>query len=164
MWGALSDERTGLSSIIAAGPHQASHSSVRVPRNSWSYFPVSYSRLVPPNKFLNYWSSLYSPGTERRENVTSVIACSVVAGETTCPQSCSLTMALVLSPVYVAVTWKWVYMSRYKETGKLRESVKKQRAKETKILQGRYPNTVVSRCILHRAAVLRKPALGATFI
>jgi hypothetical protein len=30
MWGALSDGRTGLSFTIAAGPHQRSHSQVRV--------------------------------------------------------------------------------------------------------------------------------------
>jgi hypothetical protein len=31
-WGALSDERTGLSFTIAAGPRQCSHSRVRVPK------------------------------------------------------------------------------------------------------------------------------------
>jgi hypothetical protein len=31
MWGALSDERTGVSFAIAAGPRQRSHSRVRVP-------------------------------------------------------------------------------------------------------------------------------------
>jgi hypothetical protein len=30
-WGALSDERTGLSFTFAAGSHQRSHSGVRVP-------------------------------------------------------------------------------------------------------------------------------------
>jgi hypothetical protein len=34
MWGALSDERTGLSVTIAAGPRQGSHSWVQVPRDS----------------------------------------------------------------------------------------------------------------------------------
>jgi hypothetical protein len=46
VWGALSDERTGLSFTIAAGPRQRSHSRVRVP-----YFIVSDSRLpflLPP--------------------------------------------------------------------------------------------------------------------
>jgi hypothetical protein len=33
MWGAVSDERTGLFTI-AAGPRQRSHSRVRAPRNS----------------------------------------------------------------------------------------------------------------------------------
>jgi hypothetical protein len=31
MWGALSDERTGLSFTIATGPRQCSHSGLRVP-------------------------------------------------------------------------------------------------------------------------------------
>jgi hypothetical protein len=37
IWGALSDERTGLSFTIAAGRHQRSHSVVRVPRDSQPY-------------------------------------------------------------------------------------------------------------------------------
>jgi hypothetical protein len=38
MWGALSDERTGLSFAVAASPRQRSHSRVRVPWQSWPYF------------------------------------------------------------------------------------------------------------------------------
>jgi hypothetical protein len=45
MWGALSDERTGLSFTTAAGPRQCSYFRVRVPLNSWPYFTVSDSRL-----------------------------------------------------------------------------------------------------------------------
>jgi hypothetical protein len=45
MWGALSDERAGLSFEIAAGPCQCSHSWLRVPWDSWPYFTVSNSRL-----------------------------------------------------------------------------------------------------------------------
>jgi hypothetical protein len=48
MWGALSDEMTGLSFTIAAGPRQRSHSRVRVLQDSWSYFTVSDSRLSQP--------------------------------------------------------------------------------------------------------------------
>jgi hypothetical protein len=40
-------------------------------------------------------------------------ACSVVARETACPQSCSPAMVVELSPAYTAVTWQWVYMSHY---------------------------------------------------
>jgi hypothetical protein len=43
MWGALSDERTGLSFTIAAGPRQRSHSRVRVPGNSRLRFETSYN-------------------------------------------------------------------------------------------------------------------------
>jgi hypothetical protein len=45
MWGALSDETTGLSFTIAAGPRQRSYSRVRVPWDSRPYFTVSDSRL-----------------------------------------------------------------------------------------------------------------------
>jgi hypothetical protein len=38
----------GLSFTIAAGPHQRSHSQVRVPRDSWPHFTVSDSRLLQP--------------------------------------------------------------------------------------------------------------------
>jgi hypothetical protein len=48
MWGALSDERTGLPFTITGGPRQRSHSWVRVPRDSWPYFTVSDSRLPQP--------------------------------------------------------------------------------------------------------------------
>jgi hypothetical protein len=58
MSGALSDERTGLSFSIAAGPRQRSHSRVRVPWNWRPYFTVSDSRL-----------SLSSPPTNRRATV-----------------------------------------------------------------------------------------------
>jgi hypothetical protein len=45
VWGALSDERTGLSFTIAAGARQRNHSRVGVPRDSWPYFTVSDLRL-----------------------------------------------------------------------------------------------------------------------
>jgi hypothetical protein len=45
MWGALSDERAGLSFTIAAGLHQRSHCRVRVPWYSRLYFSVSDSIL-----------------------------------------------------------------------------------------------------------------------
>jgi hypothetical protein len=58
MWGALSDERTGLSFTIAAGPRQRSPSRVLVPWDSRPYFTVSDSRL-----------SFLSPPTTRRAMV-----------------------------------------------------------------------------------------------
>jgi hypothetical protein len=54
-----------------------------------------------------------SPGTDRTEDVSSIIARSLVTGETTCPQSCSLASPVILSPVYAAVTWQWLYISHY---------------------------------------------------
>jgi hypothetical protein len=47
MWGAFSDETTGLSFTTVPGPRQCSHSQVRVPRDL-SYFTVSDSRLAQP--------------------------------------------------------------------------------------------------------------------
>jgi hypothetical protein len=58
-------------------------------------------------------SYLYSPGTDRTENIFSIIACSLVAGEKAFPQRCSLATVIVLLPVYTAVTWQWVYLSHY---------------------------------------------------
>jgi hypothetical protein len=49
VWGALSDERTGLSFTFAAGPRHRSHFRVRVPWDSWQYFTVSHSRLPSPS-------------------------------------------------------------------------------------------------------------------
>jgi hypothetical protein len=45
LWGALSDDRTGLSFIYAAGSSQHSLSQARVPWNSRPYFTVSDLRL-----------------------------------------------------------------------------------------------------------------------
>jgi hypothetical protein len=57
MWRALSDERTGLSFIIAAGPRQRSHSWVRVQWDSWTYFTVS-----------DLWLPFSSPPTTDRQS------------------------------------------------------------------------------------------------
>jgi hypothetical protein len=43
MWGAVPDERVGLSFTIAAGPRQRRHSRVRVPWDSRPYFTLSDS-------------------------------------------------------------------------------------------------------------------------
>jgi hypothetical protein len=60
LWGALSDERTGLSFVQAAGPWQLSLSRDRVPWYSRQHFTVSDLRLP----FL-------SPPTSRRKVTTS---------------------------------------------------------------------------------------------
>jgi hypothetical protein len=58
MWGALSDERTGLSFTTAADLRQRSHSRVRVLWDAQPYFTVSKSRLP-----------FSSPPTTRRATV-----------------------------------------------------------------------------------------------
>jgi hypothetical protein len=45
LWGALSDEKTGLSFSYAAGPCQCSLSRVRVPWDLWPYFALSDLRF-----------------------------------------------------------------------------------------------------------------------
>jgi hypothetical protein len=61
MWGALSDERAGLSFTIAAGPRQRSHSRIRFPWDSQTYFTVSNSRLLllSPRKWVWVWVLCY---------------------------------------------------------------------------------------------------------
>jgi hypothetical protein len=54
MWGALSDEKTGLSFRIDLGPRQRSKFRVQVPWNSWPYFTASDWRLPfssPPTSY-----------------------------------------------------------------------------------------------------------------
>jgi hypothetical protein len=63
MWGALSDERTGLSFTIPAGPRQRSYSWVRVPRDSWPYFTDLDSRLPQPG---GPGPRIYSPQEQGR--------------------------------------------------------------------------------------------------
>jgi hypothetical protein len=58
MWGALSDERTGLSFAIAAGPRHRSHSRIQVPWDSRPYFTVADSIFL-----------FSSPPTTRRSMV-----------------------------------------------------------------------------------------------
>jgi hypothetical protein len=50
MWSALSDEKTGRSFTITAGPRHRSQSRVRLLRDSWPYFyfTVSDSRISQP--------------------------------------------------------------------------------------------------------------------
>jgi hypothetical protein len=79
IWGALSDERTGLSFITVAGPRQRSHSRVRVPWYSRPYVTASDSRLPfsPPPTTRRATvevfdpSSLYSLGSSHgTENIS----------------------------------------------------------------------------------------------
>jgi hypothetical protein len=60
MWGALSEERTGLSFTIAAGPRKRSYSRVRVPWDSQPYITVSDSRLPFLSLSTTRWAKLLS--------------------------------------------------------------------------------------------------------
>jgi hypothetical protein len=65
LWGAFSDERTGLSFIYAVGYCQRSLSVVRVPWDSGPYFTVSDLELSIIVGF-----SLYSLGSDITENTS----------------------------------------------------------------------------------------------
>jgi hypothetical protein len=52
-------------------------------------------------------------GTDRTDNIFLISACSRVAGETTCPQSCSLGMAIRVSLVYQSITCERICISQY---------------------------------------------------
>jgi hypothetical protein len=60
MWGALSDERTGLSFTVAAGARQPSHSRVQVPGDSRTYF--YYVRFETSLFVVSYDSQGYGGG------------------------------------------------------------------------------------------------------
>jgi hypothetical protein len=67
LWGALSDERTVLSFVYAAGPHQRSLSRIRFPRDSWPHFTVSDSRLPfsSPSTTLRITVEVFDPASTR---------------------------------------------------------------------------------------------------
>jgi hypothetical protein len=70
---------------------------------------LSYQLLLSHNcnsqttQQLNCQSSVYIPDMDLTENVSFIIACFLVAGEM-CPQSCFIENAVLLLPVYRAVT------------------------------------------------------------
>jgi hypothetical protein len=68
-----------------------------------SYDSHDYGGGIRPR--LHTGISFFRPGTDRTENISSIVACFLFVTETTtCPQSYSLATAVVLSPVYIAVT------------------------------------------------------------
>jgi hypothetical protein len=89
LWGALSDERSGMSFVCAAGPCQRSLSRVRVPWDSQPYFTVSDLRLrlagsrwrysIPPPHGAAHGScsSSYSLSTNHRKHHFQQFYCCV---------------------------------------------------------------------------------------
>jgi hypothetical protein len=73
VWGALSDERTGLSFVYAAGPHPRNHFWVRVPWDSWPYFTVSVSRLPfsSPPTARRATMEVFDPASTRDSHIPS---------------------------------------------------------------------------------------------
>jgi hypothetical protein len=73
MWGALSDEKTGLAFTIAADPRQRSHSRVRVPWYSRPYSTVSDSRLPfsSPPTTRRATAEVFDPASTRDSHLDS---------------------------------------------------------------------------------------------
>jgi hypothetical protein len=69
LWGAHSDDRTGLSFVYAAGPRQRSLSRVRVPWISRPYFTVPVLRLPfsSPPTTRRVTVEVFDPATTRAE-------------------------------------------------------------------------------------------------
>jgi hypothetical protein len=57
--------------------------------------------------------SSFSYDMDLTENVSSITACLLFAGETTCLQSCSIATDVILSSICTAANWQWLYMSQY---------------------------------------------------
>jgi hypothetical protein len=75
MWGALSDERTGLSFTIAAGPRQRSHSRVRVLWNS-HHILLPHIRDFPFRRLLRLAGSRWkysTPPSHRSDFVVPIV-------------------------------------------------------------------------------------------
>jgi hypothetical protein len=70
MWGALFDERTGLSFTITADPRQHSHTMIRVPCDSRPYFTVSDLRL-PFRRLLRFAGSRWRYSTPPPHGIVS---------------------------------------------------------------------------------------------
>jgi hypothetical protein len=106
MWGALSDERTGLSFTIAAGPSQRSHSLVRAPLDSRPYFTVSDLRLP-----------ISSPPTTRRVTVEVFDPASTrVSPPHFCRNPCLKTYLVGPDTEHLASSnndWVWVWVLCY---------------------------------------------------
>jgi hypothetical protein len=96
LWGALSDETSGLSFVCAAGPCQRSLSRVRVPWDPRPYFTVSDLRLP-----------FSSPPSTRRVTV-EVFDPASTRGETVCVFVCSLYISTLL---HIRISTKFCMMA-----------------------------------------------------
>jgi hypothetical protein len=87
------------------------------PGTGWSsYNPTHWVPFSSPPTIWRATVEVFVPASTRKyrtHNISCIIARSLISGERACPQSCSLATAVVLSPVYTAVTWQRVYMSQY---------------------------------------------------
>jgi hypothetical protein len=73
MWGALSDESTGLSLATSAGPRQRSHFQVWVTWDPWPYFTLWDSRLpcLSPSTTRRVMVEVFDPASTRESTYNS---------------------------------------------------------------------------------------------
>jgi hypothetical protein len=69
--------------------------------------------VIPPDTRFPFHPHYIALTRTAQKKIFSIFVCLLVAGETKCPQSCSFATAVILSPVYIAVTWQWVYVSQH---------------------------------------------------
>jgi hypothetical protein len=98
MWGALSNEKTGLSFTIAASPRQRSRFRFQVPWDSRPYFTVSDSRLpfLTPPTTLRATVEVFDPASTRDRNKQVKVK---VTLRLTVSQSVTLGIELHLGPM-----------------------------------------------------------------
>jgi hypothetical protein len=104
---ALSDERTGLSFVYAAGSRQRSISRIRVPSDSWPYFTLSDFRLP-----------FSSPPTTRRVTVevfelafTRVSLLQAKSKSKLCYDRWSVGQSVLVSSPHVGLTTRFLLLS-----------------------------------------------------
>jgi hypothetical protein len=85
MWGAVSDERTGLSFTTTAGTRQRSHSPFRHPCDSEPYFTVSDSILPFSLPLSTRWArvEVFDPVSTRDSHYPAWVSSYIASGRTT---------------------------------------------------------------------------------
>jgi hypothetical protein len=109
LWGALSDERTGLSFIHADGPRQRSLSRVRVPWDSWPYFTVSDLRLPfsSPPTTRRVTVELFEPASTRVYVGSRQVASLHNLGTSRTENTASKNASIVEWHIKQAVAYRW---------------------------------------------------------
>jgi hypothetical protein len=87
MWGALSDERTGLSFTIPAGPRQCRHSRVRVPWDSYDHILLPQIWDFPFCHLLRLTGLRWKYSTPPPHQLTTFFNCQAAGKEVTLSNS-----------------------------------------------------------------------------
>jgi hypothetical protein len=99
LWGALSDERTGLTFIYAAGPLPAQSFFSR------PYFTVSYLRLPFSSPVSHYIASALTSLRTPFPTMYLIVACLSVAMEMCLPSRCLTTDHVIMSLYLLYSIW-----------------------------------------------------------